>query len=42
VSQPTPATTHYIYDLDGQLIAEATGATAVSAVLTREDRSWCR
>ena len=28
--------THYIYDLDGRLIAEATGTTAATAVLTRE------
>jgi RHS repeat-associated protein len=29
-------TTHYIYDLDGHLIAEATGTTAATAVITRE------
>jgi RHS repeat-associated protein len=29
-------TTHYIYDLDGNLIAEAFGATAATAVLVRE------
>jgi RHS repeat-associated protein len=38
VSSPlTPVgTTHYIYDLDGNLIAEAFGATAATAVLVRE------
>jgi RHS repeat-associated protein len=38
VSSPlTPVgTTHYIYDLDGYLIAEAFGTTAATAVLVRE------
>jgi RHS repeat-associated protein len=38
VSSPlTPVgTTHYIYDLDGRLIAEAFGNTAATAVLVRE------
>ncbi|NJM29784.1 MAG: RHS repeat protein [Rhizobiales bacterium] len=37
ISPLTPVgTTHYIYDLDGQLIAEATGATAATAVIVRE------
>jgi RHS repeat-associated protein len=37
VSPLTPAGfTHYIYDLEGHLIAEATGATAATAVTTRE------
>ena len=37
VSPLTPAgVTHFIYDTGGHLIAEATGTTAVAAVITRE------
>jgi YD repeat-containing protein len=37
VSPLTPAGfTHYVYDLEGHLIAEATGTTAATAVITRE------
>jgi RHS repeat-associated protein len=36
VTQPTASTTHYIYDIDGRLIAEAAGTSAATAVITRE------
>jgi RHS repeat-associated protein len=36
VTQPTASTTHYIYDTQGHLIAEATGTSASTAVITRE------
>lgn len=36
VTQPTAGATHYIYDTQGYLIAEATGTSAATAVITRE------
>jgi RHS repeat-associated protein len=33
---PQANTTHYLYDLDGHLIAEASGTSASNAVITRE------